>query len=98
NALRCFLDQLVVFWERQLIYDDCGKWPGSAYGHDQEGYLQFVEEQLGGDAKLAGALAPLVLGGFSVGRNEHCPCGSRRKFKRCHLWTVEEIRRQVVRR
>ena len=26
----------------------------------------------------------LVLGGGKVGRNDPCPCGSGRKFKRCH--------------
>jgi hypothetical protein len=97
NALRGFVDQLVVFWDRQLIYDDTGKWPGPAYGHDQDGYLQFVVEQLGGDPKLAGALTPLILGCVSVGRNQWCPCGSQQKFKRCHLRTVEEIRRRVRR-
>lgn len=98
NALRDFLDQLVVFWDRQLIYDDTGKWPGPAYLHDQDGYLQFVAEQFGGDVKLAGVLAPLVLGRLFVGRNQYCPCGSHRKFKLCHLWKVEEIRRRVARR
>jgi hypothetical protein len=98
NALRGFLDQLVVFWDRQLIYDDSGKWPGPAYEHDHKGYLQFVEEQLGGDSKLSRVLAPVVLCGIPIGRNQHCPCGSHRKFKRCHLRTVEEIRRRVARR
>jgi len=26
----------------------------------------------------------LVLGGGNVGRNDPCPCGSGKKFKRCH--------------
>jgi len=97
SALRGFLDQLVIFWDRQLIYDDTGKWPGPAYDHDVRGYIEFIAEHLGGDTKLAGELAPLVLRRSSVGRNQECPCGSHRKFKRCHLWTVEEIRRQVAR-
>jgi SEC-C motif-containing protein len=97
NALRSFLDQLIVFWDRQLIYDDNGKWPGPAYDHDEQGYRQFVQEELNDDAGLADALAPLVLGRLFVGRNQACPCGSFRKFKKCHLWRVEEIRRRVVR-
>jgi hypothetical protein len=61
NALRGFIDQLIVFWDRQLIYDDNGKWPGPAYDHDEKGYRQFIQEELNDGAVLANALAPLVL-------------------------------------
>jgi SEC-C motif len=35
------------------------------------------------EARKAGAPSPLV-GNSKVGRNEPCPCGSGKKFKRCH--------------
>ena len=98
NALRDFIDQLIVFWDRQLIYDDNGRWPGPAYDHDVRGYLQFIHGELKDDARLTEALAPLVLGRLSVGRNENCPCGSKRKFKRCHLPSVENLRSRIRRR
>jgi hypothetical protein len=98
NALRDLIDQVIVFWDRQLIYDDNGKWPGPAYDHDEKGYRQFIQEELNDDAGLANALVPFVLGKLSVGRNENCPCGSRRKFKRCHLRNVEDLRWRIARR
>lgn len=27
----------------------------------------------------------------SIGRNELCPCGSGKKYKKCHLGTAEEL-------
>jgi hypothetical protein len=37
---------------------------------------------LAGDAGMPSI--DLVLGGGNVGRNDPCPCGSGKKFKRCH--------------
>lgn len=31
-----------------------------------------------------------------VGRNDPCPCGSGRKFKRCCLWMTEAAKRARV--
>ncbi|MDX2268024.1 MAG: preprotein translocase subunit SecA [Bryobacter sp.] len=42
--------------------------------------LQFV----GGDTSLAETNKPVVRGTKKVGRNELCPCGSGKKYKRCH--------------
>jgi len=30
-----------------------------------------------------------------VGRNDLCPCGSGRKFKRCHGRKNEELKREI---
>jgi hypothetical protein len=94
-ALRDFLDQLVVFFDRQLIYDDADVWPGPAYGHREEGYRQFIQEELQNDPDLAHALTPLIMRKIFVGRNEDCPCGSKRKFKKCHLRIVDEIQLRI---
>jgi len=95
-ALRDFLDQVVVFLDRQLIYDDTGVWPGPAYGHGEQGYRQFIQEELQNDLALAHALTPLILRKIVVGRNEDCPCGSKEKFKKCHLRIVEEIQWRIA--
>lgn len=36
-----------------------------------------------------GKTKPIVRQGRRIGRNEPCPCGSRKKFKACHLLTVK---------
>ncbi len=96
-ALRDFLEQLVVFFDRQLIYDDSGVWPGPAYDHGDAGYKQFIQEELHDDRVLSDALSPVILGSVAAGRNQSCPCGSGRKFKKCHLRVVEEIRWRIRR-
>lgn len=94
-ALRLFLDQLAVFFNRQLIYDITASWPGPEYDHGTKGYVQFIREQLGNDDPLAAALLPAITLRASVGRNACCPCGGGKKFKRCHLQAVSDIQRLI---
>ena len=43
----------------------------------------------GGDGGAAASSTPVVRAGPRVGRNDPCPCGSGKKYKKCHL-PVEE--------
>lgn len=92
-----FLEEVAIFFDRQLVYDVEGKssWPGGERGHGAAGYVEFVEELLNGDRGLLGALAPTFANISRIGRNSSCPCGSGRKYKRCHLGLVEEISHRV---
>jgi preprotein translocase subunit SecA len=38
----------------------------------------------GGESEAAQAAAPVKREGDKVGRNDPCPCGSGKKYKRCH--------------
>ena len=52
------------------------------YEHATDDTIDAVLEEA---AKLAGnGLAPLNRDGDKVGRNDPCPCGSGRKYKKCH--------------
>ncbi len=84
QVLLPFLDELSVFLDRQLIYDETGGWPGPQYDHGPRGFRQFIVEQLHGDVDLFLKLRPVIAGEVAVGRNEICLCGSGIKFKRCH--------------
>jgi len=95
QALLPFLDELSVFLDRQLIYDETGEWPGPHYDHGPHGYRQFIVEQLHGDVDLFLKLRPVIAGEVAVGRNEICLCGSGIKFKRCHAGAVAAIQRRV---
>ncbi len=95
QALLPFLDELSVFLDRQLIYDETGEWPGPHYDHGPRGYRQFIVEQLHCDVDLCLKLRPVIAGELTVGRNEICPCGSGIKFKRCHVDVVAAIQRRV---
>jgi len=46
--------------------------------HEQSSALQETEEN------LPDTRTPFVRDGVKVGRNDSCPCGSGKKFKRCH--------------
>ena len=95
EALLKFLDELVMFFERQLIFDATGKWPGPQYEHGYDGYKQWAQELLGADERLLALVTPLLLSSSKISRNEICPCGSNTKYKKCHLQTVDQIRREV---
>ncbi len=94
-ALRHFLDQLAIFFDKQLIYDIVGEWLWPAYGHEHDGYVEFIREQLNHDAALADTLMDVITMRASVGPNEPCPCNSGRKFKKCHLRAVDAIQGRI---
>ncbi len=95
SGLGHFLDQLVIFFERQLIYDVTGKWPGPAYAHERDGYLEFIREQLGDEIGHFDRLLTVITLHSRVGPNEACPCESGIKFKKCHLRLIEKIQGQI---
>jgi SEC-C motif len=95
DGLLVFLDELALFFERQLIFDATGKWPGSEYAHGNTGYHEWIEEMLGGNEVLVIKLGPVLANQVNTTRNDPCPCDSGRKYKRCHLSTVDHIRRKV---
>jgi hypothetical protein len=91
DRLLCFLTEVALFFHRQFVYDVTGKWPGEARSHGEIAYVEWVLDELGGDRQLLAALAP-VFAGYSVpGRKSPCPCGSGRRYKRCHADTVDAI-------
>ncbi len=95
NALRHFLDELAVFFDRQLIYDVTGEWPGPQYGHGRKGYIEFIGEELGEARDVVERILPLVTMEVDFGRNDQCPCGSGKKFKRCHLDAIERVKARI---
>jgi len=99
DGLCSFLEEAAVFFDQQLVYEAGGRgeWPGEQRGHGDEGYLEYIEDKLGGDRHLLAVFAPILLG-LQKGRvqsNDPCPCGSRRKYKRCHKPHVEELERRM---
>jgi hypothetical protein len=96
DTLLTFLDEVVVFFHRQLVYDAGGQveWPGPQYGHRFDGYEQWIIEVFGDEHALR-AFIPILKAHLKIGRNEGCPCGSGRKFKKCHNEKIEQIRRGV---
>ncbi len=80
-----FMDELVVPFFYRLSYvdryglDAAKRDLWGEYSHGDEGYLEYTDEIL----RLASVRPE---------RNAPCPCGSGRKYKRCHLDEVASIR------
>lgn len=77
NSLRDFLDELSVFFERQLIYDVTGAWPGLEYSHREAGYVEELAEEPDGVADL---LVPVIRRETHVDPYGPCPCVTRQEI------------------
>ena len=54
------------------------------YEHAEASPVRDEPEEIQPVEKQAQAEQPFVRGGKKVGRNDPCPCGSKKKFKQCH--------------
>jgi hypothetical protein len=97
DALLAFLDEVALFFDRQLVYDATGRknWPGGEYPHGRDGYIEFLIETLAIDRLKLDALAPALLNRTQPERSDPCPCGSGRKFKRCHAVRIWEVQKTI---
>ena len=89
-TLERLIDELVIPFLYRLSYVDKNGLPAAQedlwgeYAHGDDGFRQYINEML-----------EMVKRG--PGRNELCPCGSGRKFKRCHLDDVEALKSALAR-
>jgi hypothetical protein len=97
NALHEFLDQVSTFFERQLILDASPdkRWAWGQRGHGIEGYIEFIQEALAGDASLISNLAGLLSGREQIAQNSDCPCKGGKKYKSCHAKGVARLIEQL---
>ena len=94
EGLLRILDHAHVFFRRQIICDTTGKYPGPQRAHGGAGTQQALTERLGG-APLVPIFKKALLFQGECGCNQPCPCGSRRKYKRCHRNVLRDIRAGV---
>jgi hypothetical protein len=93
TALLDFLDQVATFYERQLIYDASPdkRWPWGERGHGIAGYIEFIQEALGGNASIITRFEGLLSGREKIAPTSRCPCGSGKKYKFCHAKRFAEL-------
>jgi len=94
DALAHFLRQVVVFFERQLIYDVLGRWAGPEYAHGNEGYAEDVRETLR-DRNMIALFEAILRGGPKPPRRAPCPCGEGRQYVSCHKIVFDTLRRRL---
>ena len=80
-----FLDEIVIPFFYRLSYVDrhgllaAKRDLWGEYSHGEDGIREYMNEILS-------------MATMDPGRNELCPCGSRRKYKRCHLDDVASLK------
>ena len=85
-SIRGFLEQLVIPFFYQLSYIEKFGIVASRndlwgeYSHDKQGLTEYLTE-----ISISAKQNP--------GRNDLCPCGSGKKYKRCHQDAVESLKR-----
>src|ERR1044071_9565643 len=93
KSLQRFLDELKVFYLRQLMMEANPKltWPGRARGHGFEGHLEHLQERLHMSLEQMTVMLRALEGG--VHRNAPCPCGRRVRYRKCHRTTIVRFRK-----
>jgi len=85
NALERFLEHLVVYLDKQLVYEVTRTWPGAYRAHGEAGRDEALQEIAECDRHAAQLAHRIVTHGKgSIGRKARCPCGSDLDFDKCH--------------
>ena len=94
DVLTTYVDHVVLFLHRALIYEQTGRWPGPAWAHGYNAYVDYLVEALGSVQNVE--IFRLTLLSETVRkRNEPCICGSGKKYKACHQRAVDGIKHRL---
>ena len=87
------VDKVYTFFANQLFFDKMGKYANGEYPHGFEGVQYFYSKKLNlNDPVVIIRFLNLILKNQVPGRNDCCPCQSGRKFKTCHLKSLEYLK------
>jgi hypothetical protein len=85
DALLRYLEHVVVYLDKQLVFEVTGKWPGEQRAHGEAGRDAAVSEIAGCDVHAARIGRQMAERGKGyIGRKAMCPCGSGITFEKCH--------------
>jgi hypothetical protein len=84
EALRIYLERVIVFCEDQMTYDVTGRFSKGEWAHGNAGYAQFLFESLDYEPTFLDTLSKVDPARWPA-RNGLCVCGSGVKFKKCHM-------------
>jgi hypothetical protein len=94
HAFEHFLQQLLVFFDRQLTYDAIGEFPGQVWAHDRPIAQVYLEDRMDGNETLIAAFKAFRRGGGPV-YDQNCPCRSGQSFADCHLPDFADLRQRL---
>jgi len=96
DALQLFLDQLTIFYFRQLVMenDPSGEYPGLARAHGYgPAYVEVLSERLRLPQAEVRRMRHALAG--DLRRSARCPCGSGLPYRACHRDEISKFRGQV---
>jgi hypothetical protein len=77
----------------QLYFDIENKWPGDEWNHHQEGIKEYFYRIFNAQNDVSiKKFLQLIISRQIPARNNRCFCGADKKYKRCHIKTVEDIK------
>lgn len=93
-----FIDRVVMpfFWG-QVYFDRKGKWPYPARAHFEAGALDYYKEELETDNVLLISKLLNYMIRKDVSKNAKCPCGSGKKFRKCHKESLDTLKTKISR-
>ena len=94
-ALAHFLQQLIIFYDRQLTYDATGEFPGPSWGHDRPISELYLQDRLGDNESAIAAFRRFRAGAFGD-PDAACHCGSGAPFAQCHLNDFNDLRNRLA--
>lgn len=88
-----YIDQLVIpYFQNQVHYEITGKYV-SEYSHGFAGIYEYYCELFGtADPQVIAQLISAVLA-RNLGGARPCPCGGKRRQRKCHLKSMKELKR-----
>jgi len=93
GTIEHFMQQLLVFYDRQLTFDAIGEFPGPAWPHDRPIAELYLESYLT-DRKVIEAFGQFRAGRYSA-ISELCPCGRDALFGDCHRGVFVDLQRRL---
>lgn len=86
-------DKVYPYFANQLYFKEKQRFAGGEYAHAFEGVRQFYAEDLKLEKPtIIVQFLESILSNELPGRNAMCPCGSKEKYKRCHMYSIDILK------
>lgn len=86
------------FFISQSYFESNQDWPFGARSHGLEGRVEFYAEQVGCHDVAVGLRVLFLIAAATASSKADCPCGSRRRLRRCHREVIRHLRERIPRR
>ena len=82
----------------QSYFEQEKDWPFGSRSHGLEGRLEFYAEQVGSHDVVVGLRVLAIVAASSAGGKVDCPCGSKRRLRKCHRDAIRRLRERIPKR